>query len=220
MRKIVVITQVALDGVMQAPGGPEEDPGNGFKVGGWAMPFMDGSLNIVETDGEYDLLLGRRTYDIFAGYWPHQDNAIAKAFNRATKYVATHRSDHLDWQTSVRLGGDVVEEVRRLKASDGPEIAHLGQRQIAANADRRRSHRRIPHRRFSGGAWRRKAVIRGRPSAARSHAGQHAKIAGRRPLQHLPSGRSSPEPFGLTGNACRFRHAPFVVSASRISPAS
>ncbi len=122
MRKIVATTQVTLDGVMQAPGGSEEDQRRGFAHGGWAMPFVDGSLNIVETVAAYDLLLGRVTYDIFAGYWPHQDNPIGKAFGRATKYVVTNRSDALDWKVSVRIGGDAVEAIRRLKASDGPEL--------------------------------------------------------------------------------------------------
>ena len=94
------------------------------------MPLVDEALNIVETVGEYDMLLGRRTYDIFAGYWPYQDNAIAKAFDRATKYVVTHRFDQLDWETSVRIGGDVVEEVRRLKASDGPELHIWGSSEL------------------------------------------------------------------------------------------
>ena len=94
MRKIIAITQVTLDGVMQAPGGPQEDPRNGFTHGGWAMPFLDDGLNqaIDETiAGQFDMLLGRRTYEIFAAYWPNQgDNPIAKAFNKATKYVVTH----------------------------------------------------------------------------------------------------------------------------------
>jgi dihydrofolate reductase len=95
MRKIIAITQVTVDAVMQAPGGSEEDRRSGFNYGGWAMPFVDGSLNIVETIRDYDLLLGRVTYDIFAGYWPHQDNAIATAFNKATTYVVTHRPNNL-----------------------------------------------------------------------------------------------------------------------------
>lgn len=130
MRKLIAITQVTLDGVMQAPGGSEEDPRSGFTHGGWAMPFVDNDLNIVETAGEYDILLGRRTYDIFAGYWPYQDNSIAKAFNKATKYVVTHTPDQLDWETSVRIGGDVVEEVRRLKASDGPDLHIWGSSEL------------------------------------------------------------------------------------------
>jgi len=130
MRNLIAITQVTLDGVMQAPGGSEEDRQNGFTHGGWAMPLVDDALNIVETASAYDMLLGRRTYDIFAGYWPYQDNSIAKAFNKATKYVVTHRPDQLDWGTSVRIGGDVVEEVRRLKASDGPELHIWGSSEL------------------------------------------------------------------------------------------
>ena len=134
MRKIIVITQVTVDGVMQAPGGPEEDPANGFTHGGWAMPFLDDGLNqaIGETiAGEFDMLLGRRTYEIFAAYWPNQgDNPIAKAFNRATKYVVTRSLDQLDWENSQRIGGDVVDEVRRLKASDGPALHIWGSSEL------------------------------------------------------------------------------------------
>jgi len=126
MRKIISITQVSLDGVMQGPGGPEEDPSNGFTQGGWAMRFIDEAARQVIGEtiaGEFDLLLGRRTYQIWAGYWPHQgDNPIGKAFNKATKYVATRTLDRLDWKTSQRLTGDVVGELRRLKASDGPAL--------------------------------------------------------------------------------------------------
>ncbi|MCA1819393.1 MAG: dihydrofolate reductase family protein [Halobacteriales archaeon] len=125
MRNIVAITQVSIDGVMQGPGGAEEDPSNGFTQGGWAMPFVDDALSQVidETIAvEFDMLLGRRTYDIFAGYWPHQDNAIGRAFGKATKYVVTHRSKGLDWKRSERIGGDVMEKIRHLKASTGPEL--------------------------------------------------------------------------------------------------
>jgi len=130
MRKIIAITQVSVDGVMQAPGGSEEDRRSGFNHGGWAMPFVDDALNIVETVGEYDMLLGRRTYVIFAAYWPYQDNPIAKAFNKATKYVVTRTLDHLDWEKSQRIDGDVVEEVRRLKASHGPELHIWGSSEL------------------------------------------------------------------------------------------
>ena len=134
MRKIIVITQVTVDGVMQAPGGPEEDPANGFTHGGWAMPLVDDALSqaIDETiAGEFDMLLGRRTYETFAAYWPNQgDNPIAKAFNRATKYVVTRSLDQLDWENSQRIGGDVVDEVRRLKASDGPALHIWGSSEL------------------------------------------------------------------------------------------
>src|SRR5438552_11875643 len=120
MRKIISITQVTLDGVMQAPGGPEEDPSNGFTHGGWAMPLVDEDARKVIDQtiaGEFDMLLGRRTYDLFAGYWPNRgDNPIARAFDKATKYVVTRGKGRLDWKKSQRIDGDVIEEVKKLKA--------------------------------------------------------------------------------------------------------
>jgi dihydrofolate reductase len=134
VRDIIAITHVTLDGVMQGPGGAEEDPSNGFTRGGWVMPFFDDAGKQVIGEiiaGEFDMLLGRRTYDIFAAYWPHQgDSPIAKAFNKATKYVVTHRPDHLDWETSLPIGGDVVGELRRLKASDGPVLHVWGSSEL------------------------------------------------------------------------------------------
>jgi dihydrofolate reductase len=125
MRTVLAITHVTLDGVMQAPGGPEEDRSNGFTHGGWAMGFNDEAggqaLSEVMAD-EFDLLLGRRTYEIFAGYWPKQNNPIATAFNKATKYVASRTLSRLDWKNSHRLGDDLVNELRRLKSSDGPAL--------------------------------------------------------------------------------------------------
>ena len=134
MRKLIAITQVTLDGVMQAPGGPEEDPSNGFTRGGWAMPFMDDDSGQAIGEiiaGEFDLLLGRRTYEIWASYWPHHgDNPIGKAFNQATKYVVTRTLAHLDWKKSQRIGDDVVDELRRLKASDGPPLHVWGSSEL------------------------------------------------------------------------------------------
>jgi dihydrofolate reductase len=128
MRKIIAITQVSIDGVMQAPGGPEEDPNNGFTHGGWAMTFMDDDSGRVIDElitRDFDLLLGRRTYDIWAGYWPHHgDNPIGEAFNRVTKYVVTHRPGDVGWEKSQPISGDIVKELRRLKTSTGPEF-HL-----------------------------------------------------------------------------------------------
>ena len=134
MRNIIAITQITLDGVMQSPGGPEEDPSNGFTHGGWAMPFMDDDSGQAIGEiiaGEFDLLLGRRTYEIWASYWPnHGDNPIGKAFNKATKYVVTHRPGQLGWKTSQPIGGDVVDEIRRLKASDGPALHVWGSSEV------------------------------------------------------------------------------------------
>jgi len=99
------------------------------------MPFLDDALNqaIGETiAGEFDMLFGRRTYEIFAAYWPNHRGPIAKAFNKATKYVATRSLDQLDWATSLHIGGDVVDEVRRLKASDGPALHIWGSSELIA----------------------------------------------------------------------------------------
>src|SRR5919198_3733245 len=133
MRKIIAITQLSVDGVMQGPGGPEEDPTNGFTHGGWAMPFGDDTLVKVIDEtiaGEFDMLLGRRTYEIFASYWPKQSGSIAKAFNKATKYVVTRTLDRLNWKESKRIGGDLVKEVHRLKASDGPTLHIWGSSEL------------------------------------------------------------------------------------------
>src|SRR5688500_15005830 len=134
MRKIIAITQVTLDGIMQAPGGPEEDPSGGFTQGGWAMPFFDEAVDEALNEimsGEFDLLLGRRTYEIFAAYWPYAgDNRIAKAFNQAAKYVVTHSLKKFDWVNSRPIGGNAVDEIRRLKASDGPELHIWGSSEL------------------------------------------------------------------------------------------
>jgi dihydrofolate reductase len=124
MRKIISITQVSLDGVMQAPGGSEEDTSNGFSHGGWARSNGDEVLRKVVDDiiaGEFDILLGRRTYQIFASYWPHQANAIAKAFNKAAKYVATRTLSQFDWKNSHAIA-DAARDLSRLKASEGPDL--------------------------------------------------------------------------------------------------
>lgn len=129
MRRVIVGGFVSLDGVMQAPGGPEEDPAGGFEHGGWAFPFWDGVMD--EAMGEsfakpFDLLLGRRTYEIFAGYWPFAAGEIADPFNAATKYVATSSAAPLSWQNSVRLEGDIPQAVARLKQDDGPDLLTQG----------------------------------------------------------------------------------------------
>jgi dihydrofolate reductase len=126
VRKLVSSTFVSLDGVMQAPGGPEEDTSGGFSLGGWTVPYFD------ETVGEsmddlmghpFDLVLGRRTYEIFAGYWPTaSEEEGAKPLNDAVKHVASRGRPELTWERSQRLEGDVVEAVTALKQSDGPEL--------------------------------------------------------------------------------------------------
>ena len=129
MRKIIAATFVSLDGVMQAPGGPEEDPVGGFKFGGWTFHYFDevGGAAMDELFSKpFALLLGRRTYDIFNAYWPYQKDPIADAFNPATKYVATHRPDTLTWQNTQWLGEDIVAALRRLSKQDGPDLLIQG----------------------------------------------------------------------------------------------
>src|SRR5689334_8647962 len=123
MRKIVVLTFISLDGVMQAPGGPDEDTSGGFKYGGWTFPYFDelsGKIMGEQMSMPFDLLLGRKTYDIFAAYWPKQsnDNPVTEPFNKATKYVASHQPIELTWEKSILLDGDVVAKLKDLKASD------------------------------------------------------------------------------------------------------
>ena len=117
---------ITLDGVMQAPGGPEEDTSGGFKYGGWVFPFFDeyGVRVLDEQLGHpFDLLLGRKTYDIWKQYWPqHKDGVIGAAFDRATKYVASTTLTESEWEKTVILKHDVVTEIKKLKQSAGAEL--------------------------------------------------------------------------------------------------
>jgi len=126
MRKLVVGTFVTLDGVMQAPGGPEEDPTGGFSHGGWSVNHWDDVMGqqMAESMGKpFDLLLGRKTYEIFAAHWPHAtDDPGAAALNSATKYVASRTLETVEWSNSILIEGDVAEEVAKLKDAAGPEI--------------------------------------------------------------------------------------------------
>lgn len=122
MRKIVVLSFISLDGVMQAPGGSEEDTSGGFEYGGWTVPYWDEFSSTVMSEQmsmPFDLLLGRKTYDIFAGYWPKQTGEIADLFNATTKYVVSHSSPELTWEHSVLIDGDVVAKLKELKGRDG-----------------------------------------------------------------------------------------------------
>ena len=130
MRKIVTSTFVTLDGIMQAPGGPEEDDSGGaFKSGGWSVNYFDDTVGQA-MDAVFapkpDLLLGRKTYEIFAAYWPHSEEPGADDLNNARKYVVSRTLDHVDWNNSVLVKGDgghdVVQEITRLKEIDGPEL--------------------------------------------------------------------------------------------------
>lgn len=146
MRKVVVVEFMSLDGVTQAPGGPEEDTSEGFKFGGWLAPYGDKDLNdaLAYTYGKpYDLLLGRKTYDIFAGYWPQftesnkgkqgQEDEVkfAEEFNACTKYVATHSHDSLKWNKSESLGKDIVQRIESIKKSGDKNLLVVGSSNFA-----------------------------------------------------------------------------------------
>lgn len=145
MRKVIVGAFVSLDGVMQAPGAPQEDPSGGFQHGGWTVPYSDPATRAAVSEAfsaPFELLLGRRTYDIFAAYWPYvqsdpaggdidaRDMDIARQFNAVQKHVATHRPDSLTWQNSRALGADVVAAVRALKQDAGPTLLTQGSSEL------------------------------------------------------------------------------------------
>ena len=124
MRKVVVLEQITLDGVIQAPGGPDEDTSGGFTYGGWEEPYSDDVLGAVmkrQTNMPFDLLLGRRTFETFAAYWPQHAGAWP-GINTATKYVASNTLASHEWQPSVFLNGDIAEKVAKLKQQQGPDL--------------------------------------------------------------------------------------------------
>ncbi len=126
MRKLSVNTFVSLDGVMQAPGGPEEDPSGGFTHGGWSVNYWDETMmNVMDEymGKPFELLLGRKTYEIFAAHWPHvTDDPAADALNAAQKHVASRTLDSVEWQNSTLIEGNVADYVRKLKEQPGPDI--------------------------------------------------------------------------------------------------
>lgn len=131
MRKIIILEFMSLDGVIQAPGGPDEDTSGGFKYGGWTAPFMDEFSSKVmsqQISGSFDLLLGKKTYEIFAAYWPKQSdgNYIAKLFNQAHKYVASSAPFEASWKDTTVLTGDVVSRLTELKTGTGPDLQVYG----------------------------------------------------------------------------------------------
>ena len=137
MRKLIVAAMISLDGVMQAPGGADEDRSNGFAHGGWVWPYATDSED--EMGGvfrrPYELVLGRRTYDIFAAYWPQVPSdaphgRIADGFNGSLKHVATHRPDTLAWRNSRSLGADIATALRELKCSEGPDLVSQGSSEL------------------------------------------------------------------------------------------
>ena len=134
MRRLIVAEQISLDGVIQSPGAPKEDPRGDFRLGGWVVPYADDAIGRALQEllsQPFELLLGRRTYEIFAGYWPRvransTNHAIANLFNSVTKHVATHRPDSLDWQNSRALEGDLPDAICALKRRDDADLLTWG----------------------------------------------------------------------------------------------
>ncbi|WP_250494796.1 dihydrofolate reductase family protein [Caballeronia sp. GAWG1-1] len=134
MRKLIVSTFISMDGVIQAPGGPEEDRSGGFRFGGWIVPFADKAIGDNLQDllsRPFDLLLGRCTYDIFASYWPHvpadsPNRAMADLFDKVPKHVTTHRAESLGWHNSQALEGDLADATRALLHQEGADLLTFG----------------------------------------------------------------------------------------------
>ena len=124
MRKVIVLEHISLDGVIQAPGGPDEDTSGGFAYGGWIAPYSDAILGTAlrrQMNMSFDLLLGRKTFEIWAPYWPHHGDAWP-GVNAATKYVASNTMTSSEWQPSVFLNGDIAEKVAKIKQQPGPDL--------------------------------------------------------------------------------------------------
>lgn len=125
MRKIIVLTFVSMDGIMQAPGGPTEDTSGDFKHGGWTVPYFDDFVGKVmgeQLGRPFDLLLGRKTFEIFASYWPQHNDEIGAPINKATKYVASNTLSKHDWNKTIFLKGNVVDEIKKLREQNGPDL--------------------------------------------------------------------------------------------------
>lgn len=130
MRKITVCTFMTMDGVIQSPGSPEEDTKNNFQWGGWSASYWDELMNeaMAKTTAQpYDLLLGRRTYDIFAAFWPNQEpNPTTDTFNRVQKFVVSNSALNLSWENSTLITGEVVASIEALKSTEGPDLLVYG----------------------------------------------------------------------------------------------
>ena len=126
MRKIIVQEFISLDGIMQAPGGPEEDPTGDFKFGGWSFGYWDDLMGNVMSEymeQPFELLLGRKTYEIFAAHWPYlKDDPVAEKFNKINKYVVSKTLKQLKWNNSHLISDNVINEIKKLKEQDGPEL--------------------------------------------------------------------------------------------------
>ena len=199
MRRIVSSTFVSLDGVMQAPGGPAEDPTGGFAFGGWTAPYFDEALGAAmgEIFGRpFDLLLGRKTYDIFAAHWPYvsdPNDAFAAMFNRITKYVASRSEPKLDWKNSQWLGKDTVSALKKLKGEDGPDLMVQGSSALMQTLWKAEPDRRVQRAHLPAGAGQGQAPVRRGRAARRAEARQVAVLPDRRDRGQLHARRRGPD---------------------------
>ena len=172
MRKLIVSTFVTLDGVMQAPGGPEEDGEGGFAYGGWSVTYWDDQMGQVMGEAmsrPFDLVLGRKTYDIFAAFWPNaSDDAGGKPLNDATKYVASRSQPTLAWGPSVLIDGDAAKGVAALREGNGPELQVHGSGNPDPDAVAPQPGRRVPAVGVSCRHRLRQAPVRGRHDPRRT----------------------------------------------------
>ena len=128
MRKIIILSFMSLDGIIQAPGGPEEDTSGGFKYGGWTVPYFDefaGEIMGEQMKQPFNLLLGRKTFEIFASYWPHHASDWP-GINESAKYVVSNTLAKPDWENSILINGNVVEKIKKLKNQNGPDLQVYG----------------------------------------------------------------------------------------------
>lgn len=196
MRKLRTATFVSLDGVMQAPGGPTEDRRRGFRFGGWVFPCFDeklGSLMHRAMGENYDLLLGRRTYEIFAAFWPSQDDEIDRTFNAVNKYVAASPDTPLDWVHSHRLEGDLVEALRALKATEGRDLLIQGSSEVIPQPAGPRPDRPADRPDLPDGAGEGHAAVRRGLASACLDAGEQRHVRDRRHCRDIPSRRRGEE---------------------------
>lgn len=189
MRILAVNTFISLDGVMQAPGGPQEDPTGGFTLGGWAVNYFDDEMEgkMAEAD-PYELLLGRGTYEIFAAHWPYADGPIADRLNSIRKHVASTTLERAEWNNSTLITGDVAEHVATLKSQDGPEIQVHGSPGLIQTLLK---HDLIDEFRiwiFPVVLGNRQALLRRRRDPRGTKPGRQRAVKDRRHDQHLPPG--------------------------------
>ncbi len=192
MRELSVSAFLTLDGVMQAPGGPEEDPSGGFEHGGWSVGYWDGDMERAMGESmskPFDLVLGRKTYEIFAAHWPHTDEPGADLFNGVTKHVASTTRSELEWANSRLIEGDVADGIRALKEQDGPELQVPWQRQPDPDAAHPRARRRVSPEDLPARARDGQASLRRRNGARRARADKLGGLVHRRGHGHLPQWR-------------------------------